>query len=203
MLFLHLLSSPSVSSPLLVKMKRQGKWNRSGGRQGSGKWPSVSHSVHPAHSPINLTYSQEDLPPSSPSRKPVPNSAFQTTHFKFQSNLNRPLITAHITIILSEEENQISPLSCIAPNPSHRSEHSMDEGDQGIRQVGELSQEHIQAISIPPQDDSGAIDMERDIGTTNIVQANPSNATDGNANLRIGSTCRDVEKIHGEDAEAD
>ncbi|MCY6524962.1 hypothetical protein, partial [Actinobacillus pleuropneumoniae] len=54
------------------------------------------------------------------------NSAFQTMHFKFQRNLNRPLITAHITIILSEEENQISPLACIAPDPSQRSEHCMD-----------------------------------------------------------------------------
>ena len=79
----------------------------------------------------------------------------------------------------------------------------MDEGHQEIRQVGELSQEHIQTISIPPLDDSGPIDMERDIGTTNLGQANPSNATDGNANLRIGSTCRDVEKTHWEDAEAD
>lgn len=127
-------SSPSffgflVYSPLLVKMRHQGKRNRSGDRQGSGKWPSVSHLADPSHSPINLTSSPEDLPPSSPGRKPVPNSAFQTTHFKFQSNLNRPLITAHITIILSEEENQISPLSCIMPNPSHSSERTMDEGE--------------------------------------------------------------------------
>lgn len=64
--------------------------------------------------------------------------------------------------------------------------------------MGEPGQKGIQPLSIPPLDDSGPIEVERDRGTTSLGKA-----IDGKANLRIGSACRDVEKTHGEDAEAD
>lgn len=35
---------------------------------------------------------------------PIPYHGFQTTHFTFQSNLHRPVITANITILFSKEE---------------------------------------------------------------------------------------------------
>lgn len=68
-----------------LSMVCHSKRGRSGGsRGGRGKQPDTS-SVDPIH---NL----------------IPYHGFQTTHFTFQSNLNRPVITANITILFSEEE---------------------------------------------------------------------------------------------------
>lgn len=44
--------------------------------------------------------------PSSPSRRPLPYHAFQNYHFRFQSSLLRPIISANISIIILEEESQ-------------------------------------------------------------------------------------------------
>jgi hypothetical protein len=181
-------------------MVRQGGRNRSGGRRGSGKHPTASHSVDPEQSPINLPSSHVDVPPLSPGRKPIPNSAFQTTHFKFQSNLNRPLITAHITIILSEEENQISPLSCMAPDPSQSSEHLMDEGSPENWKSDKFGQDEIPK-SIPPLEDISPVAGEGTLGATSHSLANPVSETDGNESLRIGSACLVAEKTPGEDVE--
>lgn len=140
------------------------------------------------------------MPPLSPVCKPTPNSAFQTTHFKFQSNLNRPLITAHITIILLEEENQISPLSCMAPDLSQSSEKSMDEGSQENRMNDKLGQDEIPRI-ILPLEDINPVAGEGTFGATNHSLANPASETDGNDNLRIDSTCLVMEKTPDEDVE--
>lgn len=105
-------------------MKRPGKRSRSGERPGSSKRPSARPQSTPLLTTIKLTSSPKDPPASNPTRHPIPNSAFQSTHFKFQSNLNRPLISAQITILMTEEINQVPPISCIDPNSSNSSERS-------------------------------------------------------------------------------
>lgn len=87
------------------------------GIYGDGSRPTASSFDNPDHSPANLSLSHANMQPSSPARRPIPNNAFQTIHFKFQSNLNRALVSNHITIIVSEEENQIHPLPVSLRNP--------------------------------------------------------------------------------------
>lgn len=94
----------------------------------NGSQPTANSSDNPAHFHANLPPPQANVKPSSPARRPVPNSAFQVTHFKFQSNLNRPLISGHITIFFSEEENQILPPACIVPEPSQCNEQHLTMG---------------------------------------------------------------------------
>ena len=94
-----------MALPALLNMVRQSGRNRPRGRHGSGSCPIASCSKNPEQSPVNLPPSQANVHHPSPIRKLILNSAFQTTHFKFLCNLNRPLIFAHITIILLEEEN--------------------------------------------------------------------------------------------------
>lgn len=131
-------------------MKRPGKRTRSGDRPGSSKRPSVRPPPNPVLTTINLSSSPEDPPPSNPSRKSIPNSAFQSTHFKFQSNLNKPLIFVQITIIMSEEVNQVAPLSCIDPNSSHSSERSSAENSLGIKRETDL----VMQVNSPPHNPS-------------------------------------------------
>jgi len=181
-------------------MVRQGGRNRSEGQRGSDKHPTASHSVDPKQLLINLPSSHVDAPHPSHVRKPIPNSAFQTTHFKFQRNMNRPLITAHITIILSEEENQISPLSCMAPDPSQSREHLMDEGSPENRKNDKFDQDETPK-SIPPLEDISPVAGEGTFGVTSHSLVNPVSETGGNESLRISSTCLVAEKTPGEDVE--
>lgn len=190
----------SMPSPSLFIMVRQGGRKRSRGRRGSGKPSMAGHSEDPEQSPINLPSSHVQAPPPSPVRGLTPNSAFQTTHFKFQSNLNRPLITAHITIILSEEENQIFPLSCMAPDLSQSSEHSMDEGSQEHQMKDKLGQDEIPR-NILPLEDINPVAGEGTSGAIKHSLANSASKTDGNENLRIGSACLIVEKTPDENVE--
>lgn len=69
---------------IFIMVRRRMGSHFGGSRGGQGKWPTPS-SVDPAHNPIS-------------------SHRFQTSHFTFQSNLNRPVITANITILFSEEE---------------------------------------------------------------------------------------------------
>lgn len=82
---------------------------RSGGRRDTRLHSPAGFALETAAEPLSPSPAQEAEPSASSGRKPKPNSAFQTTHFKFQSNLHRPLVTAHITLILSEEENLVTP----------------------------------------------------------------------------------------------
>lgn len=151
------------------KMKHPGKRTRSGDRPGRSKRPSVHPRPNPVLSPINLSSSPEDPPPSNPPRKPIPNSAFQSTHFKFQSNLNKPLISAQITIIMSEEDNQATPLSCIVPNSYHSSERSSVEDSLGIKRETEpVLQVNLPPI-IPPLVDCDQFEVEIGAGNTDKV----------------------------------
>jgi len=179
-------------------MKRHGKRIRSGDCPGSGKRPLVNPRANPALSPINFSSSPEDLPPSNPPRKPIPNSAFQSTHFKFQSNLNRPLISAQITILMTEEENQVAPLSCIVPNPSHSSERSSAEDSLGIKREIEPGLQVNFPPVIPPLVDSDPIEAETDAGTTDLDKV-----MEGKEPLSHDDACQDAEETHGEAEEND
>lgn len=174
-------------------MVRQGKRCRSRGRSDSGLHSIASHSVEPQQVPINISPSPEAMPPLSSSRKPIPNSAFQTTHFKFQSNLNRPLITAQITIILLEEENQVSPLACIAPDPSQSSEHSMDKDSPENWKNDKSGKEEIRKI-IPPLEDISPVVEEGTLGAISHSMVIPISEMDGNESLRTNSVCLVKEK---------
>lgn len=188
----------SVSVPWIGNMKHQGKRIRSEDHPGSGKRPSVSHRANPALSPINLSFFPKDLPPRSPPRKPIPNSAFQTTHFKFQRNLNRPLISAQITILMMEEENQVAPLSCIVPNTSHSSKRSSEEDSQGIkREIEPGLQDNLPPV-IPPLVDSDPTEVERD-----AVTADFDKVMDVKEPLSHGDACQDAKETHGEATEND
>jgi len=160
-------------------------------RRGSGLHSSSSLSVEPEQAPINFPPTHEAVPPLSSRHKPILKSAFQTTHFKFQINLNRPLITAHVSIILLEEENQISPLACIAPDPSQSSEHSMDKDS-----LEKSGQEEFSKI-VQPLEDTGPVVEEGTHGIMSNPMEIPVNELDGNEILRTDSVCLVEEKNHG------
>lgn len=99
---------------------------------------------------------------------------------------------------MSEEENQVAPLSCIVPNPSYSSERSTDEEFQGIKQEIEPGLKDTLPPDIPPLDDSGPIEAERDAGTADFDKV-----MDDKEHLSLGGTCQDSEETHGEAAEDD
>lgn len=99
----------SDSPELLIRrstMVRHRMRSRKGGDRGGSTRSQVAHNEALPPPPISPPPSQaSSLPPSLPNRH-YPHSAFHSNHFRFQSNLNRPLITANITIILFGEEDQ-------------------------------------------------------------------------------------------------
>jgi len=100
--------------------------------------------------------------------------------------LNRPLITAHITIILSEEENQVSPLACIAPDPSQSSEHSRDKDSPEIGKSEKSDQEEF-LKSIPPLEEISPADEEGIHDGASHSMAVPVSEMVGNESMRISS----------------
>lgn len=89
-----------------------------GGSQGGRTRPQTAQSVDQRLPSVSPPSSQANSPPPSPTRRPFPHNAFQTTHFKFQSRLNKPIIIANITIIFCEEEAQFQALvSTVAEHP--------------------------------------------------------------------------------------
>jgi len=68
---------------------------------------------------------------SPPSRhaQPLLHNSFQTTRFTFHSRLNRPVLTANITVIFYEEEN----------NPNSSAHTSSSQSQEGIMLQGELA----------------------------------------------------------------
>jgi len=66
---------------------------------------------NPAPSPLPV--SQSEVPPLNPPCRPFSHSVFQSSYFRFQSNLNKPIIFAHVSVIFSEEE--APPLVTIHP----------------------------------------------------------------------------------------
>jgi len=178
-------------------MKRPGKHTHLGERPGSSKRPSTRPQSNPLLTTINLFSSPEDPPPSNPSRHPIPNSAFQSTHFKFQSNLNRPLISAQITILMSEEVNQVAPLSCINPNSSHSSERSSAKNAMDVKRETEPVIQVDSPPLIPPLVDCDNFAIETDAGTTEKMQE--GNVLGDKELLSQDDACLKVEETQGDE----
>jgi len=106
------------------------------------------------------------------------------------------MITAHITIILSEEENQVSPLACIAPDPSQSSEYSSDK-DSPENWKSEKSDQEEFLKNIPPLEEIGPADEEGTHGGETHSMAVPVSEMEGNESMRIGSAGLVEEKNHG------
>jgi len=187
------LSAPYHLSIIMVHL---GKIHCSGKCRDSGLHSSADHSVEPVPGPNNPPPIHEIVPPLSSGHKPILNSAFQTTHFKFQSNLNMPLMNAHITIILSEEENRVSSLACIAPDPSQSSEHSMDNDSPENWKSEKYGQEEF-LKNTPPLEDTGLVVEEGTQGEASHSMAIPVSDLDCNESLRSGGAGLGEEKIHG------
>lgn len=88
------------------KMPRRHGVSRHGGN--TGNRDRASHSA-----PQNIVPTAFASPSSLPSgyARPLPHNSFQTTRFTFHSRLNRPVLSASITVILAEEEDKPSSLA--------------------------------------------------------------------------------------------
>ena len=95
-----------------------------GGSCGGRACSQAAQPIDQPSPPTSPPSSQANSPNPSPSIRPFPHIAFQSTHFKFQSSLNRPIITANITIIFFEEEAQ-----------PHAPTRTLVEHPQGIRRI--------------------------------------------------------------------
>lgn len=202
---LHFGSGPSVSlrhnsgfctgsvkvSVIVSTMKRPRKRSRSGERP----CPSARPQPTPLLTNINLTSSPEDPPASNPTRHPILNSAFQSTHFKFQSNLNRPLISAQITILMTEEINEVSPISCIDPNSSHNSERSSAKIAMAPKREAEPVIQVDSPSLIPPMSDSINLILDPDAGTTDRTQE--GNVLNEKEVLSQDDACQQAEETQG------
>lgn len=148
----HPFHNPFESYLLSVIMVHSGKRHLSRERRDNRLHPPVGLAMEMASEPFNPSPAHEVGPSVGSGRKPRPNSAFQTTHFKFQRNLHSPLVTTHITLILSEEENLVSPLACIAPDPSPGSENSSGSDSKENWEKEKYEQEAF-LKDLPPLDD--------------------------------------------------
>lgn len=104
----YLQSLDSFNPQILIVMaRRRGiprRGSNSGSRGGSrGRGGSVPQHITP------LASVSPSSPPSD-SSSPTLNSSFHSTRFKFRSRLNKPLISATIAVIFSEEEDELTSL---------------------------------------------------------------------------------------------
>jgi len=176
------LSSLLATHPFSFIMVRTGKR-----RCDSGLPSSAGLSEEPEQAPINLSSTHEVVPPLSSRRKHIPNSAFQTTHFKFQSNFD---FCSHLYNPFGRGKPSL-PLACIAPDPSQGSEHSTDKDSP------EKSGQEESPKIIPPLED---IEPVVEVGTQSVAcnpVAIPDSELDGTEILRTNSMCMAEEKNHG------
>lgn len=109
--------------------------------------------------------------PSSDHGKPFPHNSFQTTRFKFDSRLNKPILSVSITVILAEEEDR--PSVSVHTSTSQSEDDSVLQGeDVGIVfDCGELRAEgSVLDVLKPPEDNTQDI----------LASADPANPSDGN-----------------------
>lgn len=190
-----------VALHFLLNMVHHGDRKRPREHHDDGSRPTTSSADNPAHFHANLPPPQANVKPSSPARRPTPNSAFQATHFKFRSNLNRPLISGHITIILSEEENQILPLACIVPEPSQCNKQHLTMGSPEKVLGDQPGNNDSPRISMPQV---GNLTSEGD-GTLKVSEhpiSPPKDDKTGNEVLRLVGDSLDEETTPGRDVEA-
>jgi len=112
--------------------------------------------------------------PASPSSlpsdhsRPTLNNSFQTTRFKFRSRLNKPLISATITVIFSEEEDELTSSDETSKAPSQSQNSSDFQGELAgvvlnvstvLHEEGHQEDIHPQPAS--PQEQITACEPER------------------------------------------
>lgn len=123
------------------KMPRRRGISRHGGN--TGNRGRASHSAPQNVIPIAST--SPSSPPSGHDR-PLPHNSFQTTCFTFHSRLNRPLLSASITVILAEEEDK--PSSSAHTTTSQSQDDSVLQGEM----VGVVfNEDNMQEDSIVPE----------------------------------------------------
>jgi len=191
----HTAYNPSHNYLCSSIMVRSGKRKRSGGHRDTRLHPPVGFALETAAEPLSPSPAQEVGPSASSGRKPRRNSAFQTTQFKFQSNLHRSLVTAHITLILSEEENLVTPLTCIAPEPSPGSDNS-SESDSKDNWVKEKDEQEALLRNLPPLDDTVPVVGDKIHGDAEQAITIPDSDLSGNEGHKDGDTARDEKKIN-------
>jgi len=169
-------------------MVRSGKRHHSRKRRDTSLHPPVALAVESAPSPVH-----EAGPSVGSSKKPNPISAFQTMHFKFQSNLHRPLITTHITLIISEEENLVSPLACIAPDPSPGNENSSGDDSMENWEKGKEDQEVFLKIPPPHEDPEPTAENRTDEAAAHVIFI-PDSAPRGSESLKKSDTAQPEKK---------
>jgi len=96
---------------------------------------------------------------------------------------------------MSEEDNQVTPLSCINPNSSHSSERSSAEDSLGIKRETEpVLQVNLPPI-IPPLVDCDQFEVETDAGNTDKVTE--GKVLEAKEPLSQDDACQDVEETQG------
>ena len=139
---------------LTLKMPRRRGISRRGGSSASrGR---ASHST--PQNVIPITSASPSSPPSIQARH-LPNNSFQSSRFTFHSRLNRPVLTASITIILAEEEDHPSD-----PAISSSSQTQEDSTHQGGMEGAMFTADNMQEDSLVleasmQQKDSNQLDV--------------------------------------------
>lgn len=147
--------SLSSSSPVFYSaMPRQCGIPRRGGKTGTrGESGGRGGSEPRGISPIAIA-----SPPSPPSEhsEPTLNSSLHTARFKFKSQLNKPLISAIITAIFSEEEEEATSSDEMSKeqSPSHRSRDSQSSLVGAFLNVSASGHEEGQQKELSPQLDN-------------------------------------------------
>ena len=97
---------------------------------------------------------------------------------------------------MSEEDNQVSPLSCIDPNSSHSSERSSAENSLGIKRETKLVLQVNLPPIIPPLVDCDQFEVETDARNTDKVTE--GKVMEGKEPLSQDDACQDAEDTQGE-----
>jgi len=136
-------------------------------RGGSGNW-GRSQSAPQNIIPLALAS------PTSDNSKSFACNSFQTTRFKFHSSLNRPILSASITVILAEEESRPN-VSAYTSTSQSRDDSELQGEDVGIVfNSGELRAEGNFLEVFKPLEDN-TLDISASV--------NPTNSSDGNQRL--------------------
>lgn len=103
--------------------------------------------------PQRITPLASASPSSLPSdhSRPSLNSSFQTTRFKFKSRLIKPLISTIITVIFSEEEDELTSSDETSKAQSQSQNSSDFQGDMAGVVLNDTSAQHEEGLQEDPQ----------------------------------------------------
>jgi len=158
---------PFSGLSIFLKMVHRRGVSRCGGTSGNrGHSQLVPHNIIPLAS----------ASPSSDHGRPFPHISFQTTRFKFHSRLNKPILSANITIIITEEEDK--PSSSVHTSPSQSQDDSVLQEDVvgSMFNCDDLQEEgNVPEVPQPPIDTA----------QHNLPAVEPAHPSDGNLNLVV------------------